>query len=59
MYVQMPIFFCELGEFKELHQEILGVGVTLDLGRAYITKRSRGEEDPEVLEKLNEILVIN
>jgi hypothetical protein len=55
----MPIFFCELGEFKELHQEILGVGVTLDLGRAYITKRSRGEEDPEVLEKLNEILVIN
>jgi sugar phosphate isomerase/epimerase len=46
--VHMPIFFfCDLGEFNKLHQEIPGIGLTLDLGHAYITKRSRGEEDPE------------
>jgi sugar phosphate isomerase/epimerase len=46
--VHMPIFFfSELSEFQALHREIPTIGVTLDLGHAYITKRSNGEEDPE------------
>ena len=46
--VHMPIFFFyELNEFRELRQKIPHIGITLDLGHAYITKCSMGEKDPE------------
>jgi sugar phosphate isomerase/epimerase len=46
--VYMPIFFFrELGEFRELQQKVPLIGITLDLGHAYMTKLSRGEVDPE------------
>ena len=46
--VHMPIFFfCELIEFSGLRQRIPDIGITLDLGHAYIAKRSKGVEDPE------------
>ena len=40
-------FFRELEEFKEIHKAVPDLGITLDIGHAYITKRSKGEKDPE------------
>ena len=46
--VHMPyFFFYDPGEFPELQQSAPGIGMTLDLGHAYITKRTNGSKDPE------------
>lgn len=46
--VHMPyFFFCDLKEFPELRELAPGIGMALDLGHAYITKRTNGSKDPE------------
>jgi sugar phosphate isomerase/epimerase len=46
--VHMPyFFFCDLKEFPELQQLVPGIGMTLDLGHAYLKKRADGAGDPE------------
>lgn len=46
--VHMPyFFFYDLKEFPELLKLAPGIGMTLDLGHAYITKRANGSDDPE------------
>lgn len=46
--VHMPyFFFYDLREFPELQQSVPGIGMTLDLGHAYIAKRTNGSKDPE------------
>jgi len=46
--VHMPyFFFCDLKEFPGLQQLVPGIGMTLDLGHAYLTKRANGSRDPE------------
>ena len=56
--VHMPFFFFyELRDFKELYEIIPDIGITLDIGHAYITKCVKGEKDPEgaIIEDLKEI----
>ncbi|OPY77769.1 MAG: endonuclease IV [Syntrophorhabdus sp. PtaU1.Bin058] len=46
--VHMPyFFFCDLKEFPGLQQLVPGIGMTLDLGHAYLAKRANGAGDPE------------
>jgi sugar phosphate isomerase/epimerase len=46
--VHMPyFFFCDLKEFSELQKLAPGIGMALDLGHAYLTKRANGSHDPE------------
>jgi sugar phosphate isomerase/epimerase len=44
----MPFFFFyDLDNFQELRKRIPTLGIALDLGHAYMTKRAKGEKDPE------------
>ena len=44
----MPyFFFYNLDEFPEISRAVPGVGITLDVGHAYVTYRSKGNPDPE------------
>jgi sugar phosphate isomerase/epimerase len=46
--IYMPyFFFYDLSEFGNLTQAIPGLGMTLDVGHAYLTKIQKGEKDPE------------
>ncbi|HBA55667.1 MAG TPA: hypothetical protein DCZ04_14760 [Syntrophorhabdus aromaticivorans] len=56
--VPMPFFFFyDLPQFQELHQAIPDLGMTLDIGHAYLTKRIKKNDDPEgaIIEDLKEI----
>ncbi|MCX5806870.1 MAG: sugar phosphate isomerase/epimerase [Proteobacteria bacterium] len=56
--VHLPFFFlCDPGDFKELHKKIPDIGLTLDIGHAYITKISNGVKDPEgaILQDIKDI----
>ena len=56
--VHMPFFFFfEIGEFTKLHELLPGCGVAFDVGHAYLTKRQKGESDPEgsMIKDLNKI----
>jgi sugar phosphate isomerase/epimerase len=45
---QMPFFFFyDLKEFSALHVQAASVGVTLDIGHAFLAKQQSGEGDPE------------
>jgi sugar phosphate isomerase/epimerase len=46
--VLMPYFlFYDLREFPALHASVPDVGIALDVGHAYITKRAQGVRNPE------------
>ena len=46
--VHMPVFFFyEFGQFRELHNIIPDLGITFDLGHAYVTQCSKGAKDPD------------
>lgn len=56
--VPMPFFFFyDLPQFPDLLQAVPGLGMTLDIGHAYLTKRIKGIDDPEgaIIEDLKEI----
>ncbi|OPY82310.1 MAG: endonuclease IV [Syntrophorhabdus sp. PtaU1.Bin153] len=56
--VPMPFFFFyDLPQFRNLRQAIPDLGMTLDIGHAYLTKRTKGIDDPEgaIIEDLKEI----
>jgi len=56
--VPMPFFFFyDLPQFLDLLQAVPGLGMTLDIGHAYLTKRIKGIDDPEgaIIENLKEI----
>jgi sugar phosphate isomerase/epimerase len=50
-------FFYDLPQFPALHQAVPEIGMALDLGHAYVTKRAKGETDPEgaILRDIKEI----
>lgn len=56
--IAMPFFFFyDLPEFIELRQAIPDLGMTLDIGHAYLIKRAKGADDPEgaIIADLKEI----
>ncbi len=56
--VPMPFFFFyDLPEFMELRQAVPDLGMTLDIGHAYLVKRAKGVDDPEgaIINDLKEI----
>jgi sugar phosphate isomerase/epimerase len=54
-------FFYDLPEFKELQEMLPGIGMTLDIGHAYVTKVSKKTLDPEgaIIEDLKDLGVRN
>lgn len=46
--IHMPyFFFYDLDEFTDIHREVGNIGITLDIGHAYITKLQKNIDDPE------------
>lgn len=46
--VHMPFFFFhDLDEFTDIRRQVGDIGITLDIGHAYITKRQKNIDDPE------------
>lgn len=54
-------FFSSPTQFKQFHSLIPGVHCTLDIGHAFLTKRLKGEQDPEgaMLNDIDEIGIDN
>jgi sugar phosphate isomerase/epimerase len=60
--VYMPyFFFSSTTQFKEFHNLIPDIRCTLDIGHAFLTKRLKGEQDPEgaMLNDIDEIGIDN
>lgn len=56
--VHVPFFFFyELNQFKKLHKSVPDIGITLDIGHAFIAKRTQGEKDPEgsIIQDIREV----
>jgi sugar phosphate isomerase/epimerase len=54
-------FFYDLSEFKRLQEELPGLGMTLDIGHAYVAKVAKKVKDPEdsIIEDLKDLGVRN
>ena len=56
--IPMPFFFFyDLLEFKRLREALPGLGMTLDVGHAYVTKAAKKTNDPQgaIIEDLREL----
>jgi sugar phosphate isomerase/epimerase len=60
--VHMPyFFFYNLDEFPKIKEAVPDIGITLDVGHAYVTYRAKGSSDPEgeILTNLERIGIEN
>jgi sugar phosphate isomerase/epimerase len=60
--VHMPYFFLyDTSDFQAIASKVPGIGMALDVGHAYITKRQMGDRDPEgsILEDVQRLGIEN